>query len=83
MTTQPVVIGVHSLAGAATAQTLKPDALATTATHQTLHPAAARPDDFNASVAGEEDPGASLDLIAPAPTDAPAAWCPWPRERAS
>lgn len=61
---------------------MKPDAVATTTVQEPLHPAAACPDDFNSSVAGEEDPGAALDLIDPM-SDAPDAWCPWPRERSA
>lgn len=41
-----------------------------------------RREDSNVSVAGEEDPGAALDLIAPS-TDAPGACCPWPSERSA
>ena len=51
---------------------MKPDAVANTMLHEPLHPAAACPDDLNASVAGEEDPGAALDSMDPS-TNAPAA----------
>lgn len=39
-------------------------------------------EDSNVSVAGEEDPGAAVELIDPI-THAPDAWCPWPGERSA
>jgi len=41
-------------------------------------------DDSNSSVAGEEDPGAALDVLGPAAAAWPAeGWCPWPKERSA
>jgi hypothetical protein len=37
-------------------------------------------DDADLSVAGEEDPGAALDVIGPRTDEPGARWCPWPRE---
>jgi hypothetical protein len=39
-------------------------------------------EDASFSVAGEEDPGAALDLVGPT-TGGPEAWCTWPRERSA
>lgn len=36
------------------------------------------PDDTNASVAGEEDPGAALDLVVSSVAWS-GGWCPWPK----
>jgi hypothetical protein len=37
-------------------------------------------DDSDLSVAGEEDPGAALDMIGAGSDGPEAQWCPWPRD---
>jgi hypothetical protein len=41
---------------------------------------AAGSDDPNSSVAGEEDPGAALDVLGPAAAWPAEGWCPWPKK---
>jgi hypothetical protein len=41
------------------------------------------PDDPNSSVAGEEDPGAALDMLGPATAWPVQGWCLWPKERSA
>jgi hypothetical protein len=60
--------------------TLEPDRLAATSEHETVGDG--RGEDASSSVAGEEDPGAALDLVGPT-TEGPEACCPWPRERSA
>jgi hypothetical protein len=44
---------------------------------------AAGSDESNSSVAGEEDPGAALDVLDPAAAWPAEGWCPWPKERSA
>jgi hypothetical protein len=37
-------------------------------------------DDSDLSIAGEEDPGAALDMIGAGSDGPEAQWCPWPRD---
>jgi hypothetical protein len=56
-------MNVDSIADRGTVRTIERGAAVATTGPEQLHPLARRPDEFNASVAGEEDPGAALDMV--------------------
>lgn len=78
MTMRQLVMKLDSIAEMATVHTMKPNAAVVTTGHQPLPRWAPRPDDSHSSAAGEEDPGAALDMLG-----ACAVWpgrcCPWPK----
>jgi hypothetical protein len=78
MTMGRVVLTAGLIAEMTVVQATTPVAAATTTIHEPLPPVAVCPDDANASVAGEKDPGAALDMM-----DTGAVWsgrwCPWPK----
>jgi hypothetical protein len=79
MTMGQVVLKEGVIAEMTVVQVTTPDAAATATSHEPLPPpVAVCPDDANASVTGEEDPGATLDMLDPGAVWS-GRWCPWPK----
>lgn len=90
----PLVMDSIELTGMTTVHTLVPDSVAVDDGAEVQPPGpdlrkaplnragagAAGSDDPNSSVAGEEDPGAALDVLEPAAAWPVEGWCAWPKE---
>jgi hypothetical protein len=75
----PAMAGQNAAPVAPRAGRVGVDRMAEAAPHSAPRPS---PDESNASVAGEEDPGAALDLLDTGAAS-PAGWCPWPQQRSA